>query len=104
MSRTDNLTPATGARTTRFCRPQQPCSSFMAFASTASHRNVRDDRDPSPQMGETRGLKPLICPTAKAEYFSAEGWTVAREDRGRDLPVGHVRQNAIAAGWVEPTD
>jgi hypothetical protein len=45
------------------------------FASTASHRNVPDDRDPPLIRGETRRAKALICPTAKAEYFCAEGWT-----------------------------
>jgi len=57
-----NLAPATGARTTRFCRPPQRRSSARyvvargrpalqqrlragAAASTASHPNVRDDRD-----------------------------------------------------------
>ena len=36
---------------------------------------VRDDRDPPLSSGETRGFKSLICPTAKAEYFSQRGWT-----------------------------
>ena len=36
---------------------------------------VRDDRDPPLSSGETRGFKSLICPTAKAEYFSQQGWT-----------------------------
>jgi hypothetical protein len=57
-----DLAPATGARTTRFCRPPQRRSSARsvvahgrsaprlrlragAAASTASHPNVRDDRD-----------------------------------------------------------
>jgi hypothetical protein len=58
-----NLTPATGARTTRFCRPPQRRSSARwlfahrhkpalrfpiapdAAASTASRTNVRDDHD-----------------------------------------------------------
>jgi hypothetical protein len=25
--------------------------------------------------GETRRVKSVICPTAKAEYFSQQGWT-----------------------------
>jgi hypothetical protein len=45
-------------------------------ASTASHRNVRDDRDPPLIRRETRGFKSVICPTAKAEYFSWKGWTL----------------------------
>src|SRR5674476_1018906 len=35
-----------GARTTLLRRPPEPRSSVVAPASTASHRNVRDDRDP----------------------------------------------------------
>jgi hypothetical protein len=38
-------------------------------ASIASHRAFRDDREPPLLSGETGGFKPLICPTAKAEYF-----------------------------------
>ena len=36
-------------------------SSFATRASTASHRNVRDDRDPPLIRGETRKAKALIC-------------------------------------------
>jgi hypothetical protein len=50
-------------------------SSFASLASTASHRNVRDDRDPPLIRRETRGFKSVICPTAKAEYFCAKDWT-----------------------------
>jgi hypothetical protein len=39
------------------------------FASTASHRNVPNDRDPPLLSGETGGFVLLICPTAKEEYF-----------------------------------
>jgi hypothetical protein len=42
---------------------------------------VRDVRTPL-SSGETRGVKSLICPTAKAEYFCSEHWTVFA-----DLPV-----------------
>jgi hypothetical protein len=41
-----SLTPASGARTTRLRRPRELRSSCATAASTASHRNVRDDRDP----------------------------------------------------------
>jgi hypothetical protein len=41
-----NLAPASGARTTRLRRPRQLRSSCTTHTSTASHRNVRDDRDP----------------------------------------------------------
>ena len=40
-----NLTPASGARTTRFRRPRPPRSSVAASASTASHRAFRDVRN-----------------------------------------------------------
>jgi len=36
---------------------------------------VRDDRDPPLLSGETGEQVPVICPTAKAEYFSSEDWT-----------------------------
>jgi hypothetical protein len=42
---------------------------------------VRDVRTPL-SSGETRGFKSVICPTAKAEYFCCEHWTVFT-----DLPV-----------------
>ncbi|MFH0300427.1 hypothetical protein AAFX91_24995, partial [Bradyrhizobium sp. 31Argb] len=50
-------------------------SSFATTASTASHRNVRDDREPPLIFGETRGVKSLICPTTEAECFSRGDWT-----------------------------
>ncbi|WP_207234477.1 hypothetical protein, partial [Bradyrhizobium sp. Leo170] len=56
-------------------RPLMLRSSIATPASTASHRNVRDDRDPPLIRRETRGVIVLICPTAKADYFSREGWT-----------------------------
>src|SRR5260370_15637009 len=71
-----DLTPATGARTTRFCRPLQHRSSARfdrsrrtalrsacapdAAASTASHPNLFDDPD-TPLVGdETAGFPILI--------------------------------------------
>jgi hypothetical protein len=53
-------------------------SATLVGRSLRVHRippHVRDDRDPPLASGETGGEKPLICPTAKAEYFSREGWT-----------------------------
>jgi hypothetical protein len=75
-----NLTPATGARTTRFCRTLQrrssarrsiahgesPCDHTCApdaAASTASHPNVRDDGQRPSLRDETAGFIVLICPT-----------------------------------------
>ena len=58
-----NLTPASGARTTRLRRPFQPRSSVAAYASTASHRAfVTTAIRPSHRV--RRGeLVALICPT-----------------------------------------
>ena len=81
-----NLTPATGARTTRFCRTQQHRSSACRTSLTGNppcdsvsrqrcrvHRipsRVRDDSRSAPLVGKGRGeLVELICPTAKAKYF-----------------------------------
>ena len=89
---TGSLAPATGVGTTRFCRTHQRRSSCVlcpltdqirpAITSHAQrcrvHRippRVRDDRDPPLVTGETRGVKSLICPTVRAEYFCAPVWT-----------------------------
>ncbi len=37
--------------------------------------HVRDDREPPLSSGETGEVKSVICPTAKAKYFCAKGWT-----------------------------
>ena len=37
--------------------------------------HVRDDREAPFIRRETCGVKSLICPTARAEYFCDEGWT-----------------------------
>jgi hypothetical protein len=85
-----DLTPATGARTTRLLRPQQRRSSVAlviahrsrrpalrsrhalgALASTASHPNVRDDRDTPLVRDETASVISLIWGEREAEYFCA---------------------------------
>jgi hypothetical protein len=43
-------------------------------ASTASHRTFVTMAN-APHSGETRGIRSLICPTARAQYFRAKGWT-----------------------------
>jgi hypothetical protein len=58
-----------------FAVRDRPRSSVVAPASTASHRNVRDDRDPPLICRETRGVEAVICPTGRVEYFCAWGWT-----------------------------
>jgi hypothetical protein len=60
-----------------------------AFVCCAFHvhrisPHVRDDREAPFIRRETCGVMPLICPTARAEYFCEEGWT----DFWTDLPVG----------------
>jgi hypothetical protein len=87
-----NLTPATGARTTRFCRTRWHRSSGVttiahgkpalrsifthdAAASTASRPNVRDDGQRPSSRDRTARLIVLICPTCLAEYFCKAVWT-----------------------------
>ena len=86
-----DLTPATGARTTRLRRPRScrssralriahgslrsalrsPQSAHDTFASTASHPNVRDDRDTPLVRDETASVISLIWGGREAEYFCA---------------------------------
>src|SRR3981081_3232484 len=102
-----DLTPATGARTTRFCRTiQRPSSAAPvvrsrvlelalrsrlradAAASTASHPNVYDDPD-TPLVGdETARFLQVIWGKWEEEYFLGRGWT-----RFTDLPVGQKSQD-----------
>jgi hypothetical protein len=63
------LTPAPGRQDHTPSPSASATFVVVTSASTASHRNVRDDRDPPLFSGETGGVMPLICPTAKAEYF-----------------------------------
>ena len=87
-----DLTPATGAGTTRFCRTQlrrssdtrrrsrgnPPCDQHHApgaFASTAARPNVRDDRDtPLLRAGMARVLR-LIWVAREQDSFFARDWT-----------------------------
>jgi hypothetical protein len=53
-------------------------SATLVRRSLRVHRispHVRDDREAPFIRRETRGNMPLICPTARAEYFCARGWT-----------------------------
>ena len=91
-----DLTPATGARTTRFCRTLQRRSSACrstahgkpalrsplhanAAASTASRSNVRDDSRSAPHAGRDARTINVIWGNREAIYFSREGWTGIRE-------------------------
>src|SRR6266436_9396576 len=83
-----DLTPATGVRTTRLRRPRscrssralpiahgsrrsalQSCRAHDTLASTASHPNVRDDRDTPLVRDETARTINLIWGEREAEYF-----------------------------------
>jgi hypothetical protein len=70
-----NLTPASGCQD----HTASPSARVALVSRNARvHRippHVRDDREPPLSSGETGGAKALICPTAKAKYFSETGWT-----------------------------
>jgi hypothetical protein len=69
------LTPASG-RQDHTTSPY--ASRAVRHKRISVHRippHVRDDREPPLLSGETGEFKSLICPTAKAEYFSLAGWT-----------------------------
>jgi hypothetical protein len=62
-------------------------------------------------VGETRGEKPLICPTAKAEYFFCEGWTgffdlpvaLFCRTNSRNIVIASEAKQSIATqadGWI----
>src|SRR6266478_3725270 len=86
-----DLTPATGARTTRLCRTRKasvvcvpliahetpPCDTSHARRCRV-HRippRVRDDRDTPLEWDETAGVLVLIWVCGEAEYFCKWGWT-----------------------------
>ncbi|MEA2808131.1 MAG: hypothetical protein QOJ17_2272 [Rhodospirillaceae bacterium] len=70
-----NLTPASGRQDHTISPSASVPFVKGTSASTASHRAFRDDREPPLLSGETGGVKPLICPTTEAKYFSKGGWT-----------------------------
>src|SRR5229473_2339237 len=78
-----NLTPASG-RQDHTASPSARVT--LVSRNSRVHRippRVRDDREPPLSSGETGEVKSVICPTAKAKYFCATGWTGFG-----DLPVG----------------
>src|SRR5712671_4246794 len=101
-----NLTPATGARTTRLCRTPQRRSSVApvvrsqtgvspaipcapdAAASTASHPNVLDDPDTPLVAGRDDEASRTDLGRRKQEYFWIRDWT----GRWCDLPDGQPNQ------------
>src|SRR6266700_5061190 len=61
---------------------ESPCDSSSradAAASTASHPNVRDDREPPLLRDEMATVVNVIWGNREAIYFSREGWTGIRE-------------------------
>src|SRR6266700_16531 len=92
-----DLTPATGARTTRFCRTLQRRSSSRAWTAhevrSPCHPvaratlprpphpapNVRDDSRSAPHAGRDARTINVIWVNREAIYFSREGWTGIRE-------------------------
>jgi hypothetical protein len=89
---TDSLTPATDARTTRFCRtlqrrrlarcahsrPKPPCKQLLAPDAARVHRippRVRDDRDPPLVRDETAGFLVLIWGGREGNCFFGRDWT-----------------------------
>src|SRR4029077_20840003 len=92
-----SLTPASG-RQDHTTSPSALARARLPHA-TGVHRippHVRDDRDPPLLSGETGRVMPLICPTAKAEYFCARGWT----DFWLICPSGSF----CDVGWVERSE
>ena len=70
-----NLTPASGCQD-HTASPSAPVT--LVSRNFRVHRippHVRDDREPPLSSGETGEVKSVICPTAKAKYFRAKGWT-----------------------------
>ena len=70
-----NLTPAP-RRQDHTTSPY--ASATLVRRDISVHRippHVRDDREAPFIRRETRGVKSLICPTARAEYFCDGGWT-----------------------------
>jgi hypothetical protein len=63
-----------GVRTTRLHRPLRVLSSVARSASTASHRNTRDDRE-APLNRVRRANHTLSCNYDKPKYFDCAGLT-----------------------------
>ena len=95
-----NLTPAPG----RQDHTTSPSASALfvksAFASTASHPDVRDDGQRPLVRDETARNRPVIWVGREAEYFCARGWTVIplifpRARRSPHQPMGRANAPSI---------
>jgi hypothetical protein len=100
------LTPATGARTTRLCRPRRAVRLARGLRSQAKARpaktdcapgtprpplpapNVRDDRDTPLLRARDGRVVRVIWGQREAEYFSREDWTRCRAKRKLICPSG----------------
>src|ERR1700692_4750552 len=84
-----------GVRTTRLRRPQEALSSKAPPASTAS-RPAFVTIASRPSVGRDGEVLELILATAKAEYFSLQGWTLTDPARVLICPTGMcVRRSAV---------
>ena len=70
-----SLTPASGRQDHTILPYASGAFVLHAFGVHRISPHVRDDREPPLLSGETRGFKPLICPTSIAEYFLKWGLT-----------------------------
>ena len=93
----ENLTPAP-RRQDHTTSPYASCA--LVSCTIRVHRippRVRDDREPPLVTGETRGVKSLICPTARAEYFCTASWTARIALNGLDNfdPASSARDHGV---------
>jgi hypothetical protein len=73
-----------GVKTTRLRRPRQCTRLVRCPRPSHPAPDVRDDREAPLFVGAGRGeLLEMICPTAKAKYFSQGGWTSGQISRGK---------------------
>ena len=119
------LTPATGARTTRLCRPRRAVRLARGLRSQAKARpaktdcapgtprpplpapNVRDDRDTPLLRARDGRVVRVIWVNREAEYFSLAGWTRCRAKRKLICPSGshtgdHIWCTHAAASFLLP--
>ncbi|MEH2524808.1 hypothetical protein V1288_002717 [Bradyrhizobium sp. AZCC 2176] len=114
------LTPATGARTTRLCRPRTsrssargprsqakspPCENLLARPRCRGHRSPHPTSvtiaiRPSCGRGMA-GVVGVIWGKREAEYFSREGWTRLRARRKVICPSGsHRRRHTVMCTYA----
>jgi hypothetical protein len=96
-----DLTPASGRQDHTILPYAQ---ATLVSRSSRVHRispHVRDDREPPLLSGETRGFKPLICPTGPAEYFHKWGLTGFADLPDKAIPSSRgARISVRLEGWA----